>query len=209
MAKKAEIGYVYIATNPCFEEIKIGSSKNPEKRIKELDKTGTPLPFDIFAKLKTSKYKEVEKLVIKTLDELTDSRLRSNREFFNIKPEIALSILNDIAKTLDDTEIIIPATRTKEMNNKVNKRRSNFKFTMIGISIGEKIIFTPTGQEVKVVSENKVEYENEIYSLSGFTKKYIPIDKRILSNHYDGPKYFTYKGKVLKILRKEREKDIL
>lgn len=103
-----EPGFVYILTNPSFREdwVKIGKSSRPvDVRSKELDNTAVPLPFEVFATLKTTKYSEVEKLVHKTIDRLTDLRIRQNREFFNVKPDVALDILKDIASTLDDAEI--------------------------------------------------------------------------------------------------------
>ena len=57
-----EEGYVYILTNPSFKEdwVKIGKSSRPvDVRSKELDNTAVPLPFEIFATLKTRKYSEV------------------------------------------------------------------------------------------------------------------------------------------------------
>ena len=86
--------------------MKIGKSSRPvDVRSKELDNTAVPLPFEIFATMKTVKYDEVEKLVHKTIDRLTDLRIRQNREFFNVAPKIALDIFRDIAMTIDDAEI--------------------------------------------------------------------------------------------------------
>ena len=93
-------GYVYILTNESFREdwVKIGKSSRPvDIRSKELDNTAVPLPFSIYATLQTTKYNEVEALVHKTIDRLTDLRIRQNREFFNVSPEMALDILRDIA----------------------------------------------------------------------------------------------------------------
>ena len=103
-----EPGYVYILTNPSFREdwVKIGKSSRPvDVRSKELDNTAVPLPFEIFATMKTSKYNEVEKLVHKTIDRLTDLRIRQSREFFNVAPQLALDIFRDIAMAIDDAEI--------------------------------------------------------------------------------------------------------
>lgn len=61
-----EPGYVYILTNPSFCEdwVKIRKRAHPvDVRSKELDNTALPLPFEIFATLKTVKYIETEKLV--------------------------------------------------------------------------------------------------------------------------------------------------
>ena len=96
--------------NPSFREdwVKIGKSSRPvDVRSKELDNTAVPLPFDIFATLKTVKYEIVEKKIHKAIDRLTDLRIRQNREFFNIKPELALEILRDEATILDDAEITL------------------------------------------------------------------------------------------------------
>ena len=93
MAKINEPGYVYILTNPSFREdwVKIGKSSRPvDIRSKELDNTAVPLPFEIYATIQTIKYNDVEKHVHKTIDRLTDLRIRQNREFFNVPPEIAL-----------------------------------------------------------------------------------------------------------------------
>lgn len=103
-----ESGYVYILTNPSFKEdwVKIGKSSRPVNvRSKELDNTAVPLPFEIFATIRTVKFNEVEKLIHKTIDRLTDLRIRQNREFFNIQPQIALDILRDISTTIDDAFI--------------------------------------------------------------------------------------------------------
>lgn len=76
---------------------------------------------------------------------------------------------------------------------------------MVGIKIGEFITFEPTGVNVKVVSDNTIEYENRIYKLSAFVGTYLPDEKRCPSNQYQGPKYFSYNGKLLTDLRKEME----
>lgn len=103
-----EPGYVYILTNPSFREdwVKIGMSSRPvEQRLKELDTTGIPLPFEIFATMKTSKYKEAEKHIHHSIERFTKLRIRDNREFFNVKPEVALEIFREVADLIDDAVI--------------------------------------------------------------------------------------------------------
>lgn len=104
----ADKGYVYILTNPAFREdwVKIGkSSRSVEQRVKELDNTSVPLPFEIYATMETSKYSEAEKLVHRSIERFTKLRIRDNREFFKIHPEEALEIFRDIAGVLDDAVI--------------------------------------------------------------------------------------------------------
>ena len=213
MAAK-EPGYVYILTNPSFREdwVKIGKSSRPvDVRSKELDNTAVPLPFEIFATLKTVKFDIVEKKIHKAIDRLTDLRIRQNREFFNIKPELALEIFKDEAMMLDDGEItlyennlpIVPSPEKPEVpkTTKTLPHRPRFKFSMVNIPIGSELIFVPANLKVKVASDDQVEYEGRIYKLSPFVGTFMPAEKRNTSGAYQGAKFFTYKGEILDSLR--------
>lgn len=219
-AKALQKGYVYILTNPSFREdwVKIGKSARPvDVRSKELDNTAVPLPFEIFATMETAKFNEVEKLVHKTIDRLTDLRIRQNREFFNVPPKTALEIFTEIADTIEDAVVLKYADNKpiKQAERKAGKkatpapraerRRGPFKFSMIGVKAGEMVTFVPTGIQVKVASDSTVEYKGHIYKLSPFVRKHMPKRQRNASGAYPGPKFFTYKGKVLDDLRTERE----
>lgn len=219
-----ETGLVYILTNPSFREdwVKIGKSmRSVDVRSKELDNTAVPLPFEIFATMQTSKYDKVEKLVHKTIDRLTDLRICQNREFFNVAPQMALEIFKDIAQTIDDAiiveyidnkpykeysmsddnftpitvfddgEIITPLPDSKKT------KKSRFKFSMVDIKIGETVTFIPTGLQVKVASDDSVEYDGRIYKLSPFVGTFLPEEKRTPSGAYQGAKYFSYDGEIL------------
>ena len=220
MDRIKEPGYVYILTNPSFREdwVKIGKSSRPvDVRSKELDNTAVPLPFEIYATIKTVKYNEVEKHVHKTIDRLTDLRIRQNREFFNVAPQIALDIFYDIAKMIEDAVVTVykdnkPVTNNEKLEEPVDGhkrivRRGRFKFSMVGIKIGECITFMPTNTEVKVASDDSIEYEGRIYKLSPFVGTFMPEDKRNTSGAYQGAKYFSYKGKVLDDLRSAMENE--
>ncbi|MCD8310464.1 MAG: GIY-YIG nuclease family protein [Prevotellaceae bacterium] len=213
MTKTDEPGYVYILTNPSFREdwIKIGKSARPvDVRSKELDNTAVPLPFEIYATIQTVKYSEVEKHVHKQIDRFTDLRIRQNREFFNVPPQVALDIFNDIANMVDDAVVTVYENnkpvdaKEKEAASAAEKRvvkRGRFKFSMVGIKIGECVTFIPTNTEVKVASDDSVEYEGRIYKLSPFVGTFMPEEKRNTSGAYQGAKYFSYKGTVLDDLR--------
>lgn len=156
-------------------------------------------------------YNEVEKLVHKTIDRLTDLRIRQNREFFNVAPMVALDILKDIAATLPDAEldeVYLGDNKKKNKDDNLRerkKRRSNFKFSMINIPIGATLVFIPTGVEVKVAGDDTVEYQNRLYKLSPFVGTFMPENKRNASGAYQGPKFFSYKGKVLNDIRSDIE----
>ncbi|GHV04146.1 hypothetical protein AGMMS50229_04860 [Campylobacterota bacterium] len=216
-------GYVYILTNPSFREdwVKIGKSSRPvDVRSKELDNTAVPMPFEIYATIKTSKYNEVEKNVHRQIDRLTDLRIRQNREFFNVKPEKALEILKDIAKLLDDAEIdevylrkslVIESDDGEECDHASDKEkrkmRSRFRFSMVNIKVGSTLVFTPTKIEVKVASDDQIEYEDRLYKLSPFVGTFMPEKMRNTSGAYQGSKYFTYNGKIIDDIRTQLEND--
>lgn len=214
-------GYVYILTNPSFREdwVKIGKSYRPvDVRSKELDNTAVPLPFEIYATLKTSKFDKVEKQIHKQIDRLTDLRIRQNREFFNIAPSVALDIMRDIADLLEDAELAVYVdgkpviSKSKEEDKKIEAdSRANgskaqkpaFKFHMIGLKVGDTVVFDELNLSVTVASDDKVEYQGRLWSLSAFTREFLPEDKQNNSGAYQGPKYFSYNGKTLSELRKE------
>ena len=217
MAMSKDPGYVYILTNPSFKEdwVKIGRSSRPvDVRSKELDNTAVPLPFEIYATLKTEKYDIVEKKIHKAIDRLTDLRIRQNREFFNIKPELALEIFKDEAMILDDAVItmyennqpvVAKPNATSIPEKPAIPHRPRFKFSMVGIPIGSELTFVPTGVKVKVASDDQVEFEGRIYKLSPFVGTFMPVEKRNTSGAYQGAKYFTYKGEILDSIRNRVE----
>ena len=67
------------------------------------------------------------------------------------------------------------------------------------------ITFVPTGVQVKVASDDTIEYEGRIYKLSPFVGTFMPEDKRNNSGAYQGAKYFSYNGRILDDMRSELE----
>ena len=192
---------MYILTNPSFREdwVKIGKSSRPvDVRSKELDNTAVPLPFEIYATLKTTKYAKVERQIHKQIDRLTDLRIRQNREFFNIAPSVALDIMRDIADLLDDAELYVyvdgkpVVSKSKDEDKKIEAE-------------SDTIVFDPLRMPVRIASDDKIEYDGRLYSLSAFTANFLPEEKQNTSGAYQDPKYFSYNGKVLSELRKEKE----
>lgn len=223
MSNENNQGYVYILTNPSFREdwVKIGKSSRPvDVRSNELDNTAVPLPFEIYATLKTAKYDKVEKQIHKQIDRLTDLRIRQNREFFNIAPSVALDIMRDIADLLEDAELAVyvegkpVVSSSKDEDKKINaanedKKRKKvkpaFKFHMVGLNVGDTIIFDATHLPVKIATDDKIEYEGRLWSLSAFTAEFLPEEMQNTSGAYQGPKYFSYGGKTMQQMRLEKE----
>ena len=212
-----EPGYVYILTNPSFREdwVKIGKSTNMEKRLKTLNTTALPLPFKVYATIKTSKYEELEKIIHKQIDRLTDLRINQSREFFNVHPAQALDIFLDQATALDDAIVtkyengkprqMYPILEKAKEEKEKKPQRPPFDFSMVGLNVGDKVIFDALNLEVKVAGRNKVEYEGRLWSLSAFCGTYLPENMHNASEAYQGPKYFSYQGKTLWEIRLEKE----
>ena len=69
---------------------------------------------------------------------------------------------------------------------------------------GDRIIFIPLELEVTVASSKTIEYDGKEWSLSAFVKEYIPVKKAC--GTYQGPLYFSYKGRTLVDIRNEMDK---
>ena len=222
-------GYVYILTNPSFRDnwVKIGKSARPvDVRSKELDNTAVPLPFEIYAVLKTEKYAEVEIQIHRMIDLVNPSvRIRKGREFFNVTPEVALRILEQCALTLDDAEIKIyehnengyeaeatdsnysikPQVRSTDYNSK----SSRLTFDMLGIPVGSELTFV----ENPAIKATTMDGQSTIRLEDGTTatmSRMVALVKRRLgtqtaSEAYQGGNYWMYDGVRLTALRAELE----
>ena len=94
------------------------------------------------------------------------------------------------------------AKATKPVHKKTGKAKV-FSFADVDIPNGTKLVFIPTGAEVTVVGDKRIEYKGVQYSLSGFCRVFMP--NKNPSGAYQGPKFFSYNGKPLIDIRKERE----
>lgn len=214
-----EPGYVYILTNPSFREdwVKIGKSSRPVNvRSKELDNTAVPLPFEIYATLRTVKYNEAERMIHGMIDDLTHLRIRRTREFFNVQPNVALEQFRRLATVIDDAVITLykdnkPITLPDSAPGVTPKpprtvHRGRFRFSMIGLKAGDTITFAPTGEQVSVVSDNEIERGGQRYKLSQFCRLFMPEERRTPTNTYQGACFFTHNGQTLEKLRRSMDK---
>ena len=165
-------GIVYILTNEGIPDfIKIGhTTRSVEGRMRDLDKTGVPLPFECYLAARVERPEEVEKMLHKVFG---CDRVRENREFFRTEPHRPAIVLRHImledatpenlkiGDTEEEQEINVRAIR------EAKKKRSRFTFDMVGLSKGD-ILYSVFDPEITcVVFDNrKVEYKGKITSLS-------------------------------------------
>lgn len=180
-------GYIYIMTNPALKDmVKIGYAADVEARRKQLSTTALPYEYEVYATYETSGNLEDRKLH-RMIDNLNpDLRVSSNREFFVMSPQEAYELLEAIA-TISGTKNKLKKSKEIE-KTKQFIRKPPVNFAKCGIPIGAELVFIDDPSVVcTVVSERKVQYHNEITSLSA-------ISKSIKGYSTPGPSFFTYNG---------------
>ena len=200
---------VYILINESMPDlINVGITDDLERRMKELDKTGTPLPFECFyaVEIDESLAPKIEKKIHEGFD---DKRVRQNREFFSATPEQAKSIL-EIAeimggKNVTPKEDIVETVQDKQALDKARKKRTKFNFAMININPGAILEFVKDKTVTcEVVDDTKVKFRDEITSLSA-SANIVLKEMGYDWEQAHGPKFWMYQGKSLRDLRYERE----
>lgn len=167
-------GIVYILINEAMPGYtKIGkTTSSVEQRMKELDSTGVPLPFECFYAARVANIDSVER---KLHDAFLDRRIRPRREFFEIDPERVRSALslaalddatpkNDVVENPDDQDAL----------DKARINRGHFNFEMVKIEPGATLTFTrDPSVTCTVVDRKKVEFEGEKTSVSAAALKLV------------------------------------
>lgn len=222
-------GLVYILTNPCLDGwVKIGMTERNDinRRLQELNSPpNIPLSYRCYATYEVDNPLEVEKRIHSLIDRVDDSlhareqlnngRIRE-REFFKISPETAYGIFKDIAALRGDSNKLklsmptIDQSQEQEIAESRTKRTNN-SFKLLNINIGEDIFFLYDDAIVaKVVDDkNRLEYENEEYSVTGLAKKILFEKFNWAENlHVNGWRFFTKDGITLSDLRDRIESEI-
>lgn len=119
---------IYILINEAMPGfVKVGrTSTSVEQRMKELDNTSMPLPFECFHAAEVPSGVTVERLLLAAFK---DKRIRKRREFFKIDPEQVRSALL-LAQTRDVTprDDVFEEVEDVEALNKARNRRGGFSF---------------------------------------------------------------------------------
>lgn len=191
-------GFIYIMTNPALKDmVKIGFATDVEARRKLLSTTALPYEYEVYATYETSGNLEDKKLH-KMIDNLNpDLRVTSNREFFVMTPQEAYDLLEAIA-TISGTKDKLKKVKIAE-SKKQKVRRPPVNFTKCGIPVGAELVFIKDPSVIAVVvNERKVQYNDEITSLSA-------ISDRLLGYSSAGPSFFTYHGKKVSEIAEETQ----
>lgn len=182
---------VYILKNESMPEyIKIGFTHGDVKeRLRQLDRTGTPLPFEIYYAATVENAEKEEKWLHSVF---ADRRARESREFFKMNPEYATLAL----KRVEIQEEKIDSGLTKEQEKEVDEvkeRRSRFHFAQYGIPVGSKLTFTRDSNIVaEVVEDDKIKIQDRVSSLSTFAMELLGYQRRP-----QGTLYFEFEDEIL------------
>lgn len=189
-------GIVYVLENPAMPGlVKIGktSQKSIKIRLRDLYSTGVPVPFECTYAAKVKDAKEVEKAFHTAF---APNRINPNREFFEIESEQAIALLRlfaieevtpDVQKEADKVD-----SDSKEGTNRLKSRKPNLNFHQMGIPVGSMLRFTNEDVTVEVVSDRRVKYQENEYSLTAITKDLLGVDHAIRP-----VRYWNYQGKSL------------
>ena len=206
----AKKGLVYILTNPSMpNHIKIGYTVNLKRRLNDLDTTGVPMPFEPFFTVSTRKYAILEKVIHRELDKLTDTRARSNREFFKINPELARDLLLNISRLLDDAEIDdygnVAAADSINEDGTVKPLSSRTTFAMLGIQIGTEL--EPLNEKYPRVTT--IDDSNLVRLSNGEEKTISRVAVDVTGQTLNGFMCYKYNGELLSDIRKRLDKNYL
>jgi len=191
---------VYILTNESMPDIiKIGITENLSRRLRELDNTSSPLPFECFYALEVDDARGIEKLLHQAFD---DKRVRQNREFFNCTPEQAKSALRIGEKMggieVTPKEVVFETEQDKQALNNAKKRKGRVDyFGVLGINSGEILTFSKDQSLTCEVGENgQVIFRGEVTTLSR-SALIIVSEMGYDWQQINGPGYWCYRGAKL------------
>jgi hypothetical protein len=198
-------GTIYILINEAMPGyVKVGKTTAAvEQRMRELDGTGVPLPFECFYAARVSDLDFVER---KLHDAFDDLRVRPRREFFRIDPERVQSALELTGgKDVTPRDDVVEDADDQDALNRARERRAGFNFKMVEVPVGAELTFAKDEQIKCVVVDNKrVEFEGEVTSLTASALEVIHLMGYTWTK-IAGPSYWEYEGETLTARRLRME----
>jgi hypothetical protein len=203
----ADEGIVYILSNEAMPGyFKIGLTKRNDisDRLRELDNTSVPVPFQLHYAARVPDCRKLERTLHFVFGE---KRRRLNREFFTINPDLAKAIIELVSVgevRLSDTEQNIDAEKREEIDE-LKQRREVRTFTSLRVPIDSVLTFTKDPAIIcRVIGPRKVLFEGQELSPSGAALKAVHAMGYTWPT-VSGMEYWAYKGVKLKDLGGEPE----
>lgn len=195
--------------------VKIGQTTNLTQRLKSLDTTGVPLPFECVYAIEVEDYKEVENLLHQVF---ADSRIRKSREFFQIGAQRVIAAMKltgglDLTPTTDTVE----DDDDQKALDKARTKREAFNFDMVGIPPQTELYFYDEEEiTCTVIDKKQISFQGETTSLSKvasdiFIERKRKKGERIsnMSNmSFNGTVFWYLEGESMNERRQRMESDV-
>jgi hypothetical protein len=197
-------GIVYVLTNEAMPGyVKIGKTDSIERRLRDLDWTNLPLPFECFYAARVADANFVE---AQLHDAFGDHRVRARREFFRISPErvvaaLRLAALEDVTPRGD-----VPVSEDVRHDlEDARARRAVFNFDMVKIPVGAVLSFSRDPHVTATVADARhVTFDDGLTSLSEAAR--LALARQGLNwSAVQGPLYWQYEGETLDERRRRME----
>lgn len=191
---------IYVLINEAMPGyVKIGKTTDLEQRIRSLDTTSVPLPFECYYACTVENASFAERQLH---DAFSDRRVRSSREFFEISPDRVVSALK-----LAEIENITPGrdyvetAEDQQALNQARTRRAVFNFGMANIPIGAELSYVNDESiKAKVIDNRLIEFEGKTTSPSAAAQKILGYPYQV-----QGTVYWIYEGETLDERRRRME----
>jgi hypothetical protein len=196
---------VYILTNEAMPGyIKIGrTDTSVEQRMRELDKTSVPLPFQCYYAARVEDHVKLERTLHTAFG---DHRVRSNREFFQLDPYrakviIELLAIEDVTPGAD----LFEDQESAEAVEKATRRSGQYNFAKYGIPVGATLKYARDRNITATVYDEKfMEFQGELVS---------PSKAAVMANRLrggtatalHGPALWIYEDESLSAIRAAKE----
>lgn len=191
----------FVLTNPAMPGlVKIGrTTTDLATRLRQLDTTGVPLPFECIYAAYVADSAFVEKQIHMAF---CDHRIRQSREFFRLSPDRVRAALA-LAKGTEVTPKgdVVQSADDQRALDRERKRRSNFSFSAIGIQPGSILTSEfDEGLTCTVVDDRRIQFEGQVTSLSASAVT-ISQRKGRSATSLNGVLYWAYEGWTLDEIR--------
>lgn len=195
--------------------VKIGRTNDLNGRLRELYKTGVPLPFECHYAVVVEDSAAAIEIEMKLHLLFAENRINRKREFFRVAPErvvTALSIgnfqsysvsLSELEESNGDIEQIdIEAVAREE------KRRDRLKLSNIKIPVGSVLTFTRDDSiTCTTLEDGKVLYNGQKMSLSAAALEILQTKYYNRTKSVSGSVYWMFDGETLDERRQRLERE--
>jgi len=196
---------IYVLTNQAMPGlVKVGMTAGVvEQRMRDLDSTGVPLPFECFSAWEVENAQVAERALHTAFG---DHRVRERREFFRISPDKPTAILRafGIQDVTPKTDVVEDVDDARALE-KARARRPRFTFEMIRVSEGSELHSVFDDEITCVVAkDNTVFFRDEQMSLS---QSALIVARETGRNWKTlaGPDYWKFEDETLTSLRNAEE----